>query len=67
MTLEALAHQLVMYLITLLGYNIINENYVNRQYIFLYKVYPPTVSMIWLYLDLSVYDVMNGRLSIYRR
>ena len=67
MTLEALAHQLVMYLITLLGYNIINENYVNGQYIFLYKVYPPTVSMIWLYLDLSVYHVMNGRLSIYRR
>ena len=30
MTLEALAHQLVMYLITLLGYNIINENYVKR-------------------------------------
>ena len=30
MTLEALAHQLVMYLITLLGYNIINENNVIR-------------------------------------
>ena len=46
--LEALAHQLVMYLITLLDYNIISENYVIPTiYFFLYP-YPPTVSMIWL-------------------